>query len=689
MTMYADAWRAGVQRAVLADAASPVPQPRLQPRHGRAATNAVPWPSTALRQQPGDFVKLACRRHPLRALASLTALALGARGAIDAQARPNTLDDYFATQVDREDMVRIPMRDGKRLNASLFFAKNRPRQNMPVILTFYPYLINAASPENKVFLENGYALAYVNVRGRYFSEGTYTYLGGSGADSYDTIDWLAKQPWSNGKVGALGCSSSAEEQHRMNAMHHPAFAAAVPRSAGAGIGRVGAYNEMGNFYRGGVFQNLWLSWYHGAGYKYKPSFPPELTRDEMLRIAKAWNLEPETIRRVNFDSAVWTLPVDRIPRDIGSAPSDLDNFLTWPLNDPRWKTIEFGNEGDRNGAPALYINAWYDVSTGPNVAMFEYQSKNAVTKVARDNTFMIIAPTTHCQMGRVESEHTIVGERDMGDARFDYTGFILRWYDRWLKGIDNGIEREPRVRVYNMGANAWRTYPSWPPPGARAVTYFLDSDGSANSAAGNGRLTLARPKTARQDTYAYDPLNPTPSVGGQVCCFSAAVPGAIDQAKLQSRQDVLVYTSDVLTSAVDATGPMMATLYLSSDAKDTDLMVRLIDVHPDGKAYNLDEQALRVRWRDGYDAPVFMERGKVYKVELPPLVTSNTFLPGHRIRVTVASSSFPVYERNLNTGGPNYNEKDPVVARNVIHHGPQYPSSIVLTVVPAPATGTR
>ncbi|MBK8247686.1 MAG: CocE/NonD family hydrolase [Gemmatimonadetes bacterium] len=608
---------------------------------------------------------------------------LAAPGLVAGQGRPDELSRYFATQVDREELVRIPMRDGKRLNASLFFPKARARQDLPTILTFFPYQINPVSAENRAFLENGYALAYVNVRGRYFSEGTYTYLGGSGPDSYDTINWLSRQPWSNGKVGALGCSSSAEEQHRMNAMGHPAFAAAVPRASGAGIGRMGPYNEMGNHYRGGVFQNLWYSWYHGSGYKFKPSFPEELTRDQMLRLARNWNTEPQTIARVNFDSVIATLPIGDIPRRIGSAPSDLDDFMTWPMNDPRWKTIEFGNEGDRNHAPALYINSWYDVSTGPNMAMFEYQSRNAASPQARDNTFMIIAPTGHCQMGRVETEHTVVGERDMGDARFDYTAFMVKWYDRWLKGIDNGVEREPRVRVYNMGANQWRTYSKWPPREATPMTYYLDSDGTANTSKGNGRLVLKAPKAMVRDTFTYDPLKPTPSAGGQVCCFNAAQAGAFDQSAMQSRADVLVYTSDVLTAPVDVTGPVQVTLYVSSDVKDTDLMVRLVDVQPDGKAWNLDEQALRLRWREGWDAPVMMEAGKVYQVKLPPLVTSNTFKAGHRIRVSIASSSFPVYERNLNTGGPNYNEKDPVVAHTSIHHGPQQPSSITLTVVPA------
>ena len=604
---------------------------------------------------------------------------------------PHAAAEYLATQVDEEDMMRVPMRDGVRLNATLYFTKDKPRHNMPTVMIFNPYLTSSMAEGFGVvmerLLENGYAIAIVNTRGRYFSEGTYTYMGGSGNDAYDTIDWLAKQSWSNGKVGAIGCSSSAEEQNKMNAMQNPHFAAAVPMSSGAGIGHVGRYDEMGNFYRGGIFQNLWLSWYQEAGYKYKPSFPPGLSREDMLRLSRYWDIEPEHIPHVNLDSAVWTLPEYQILRDIQSAPSDLDDFMTWQVNDPRWKLIEFGGEGDQSGAPTLYVNAWYDVSTGPNLAMYEYQSKHAATETARNNMFMIIAPTLHCQQ-TTATEHTIAGQRDMGDARFDYTGFVQRWFDHWLKGDDNGVEKEPKVRAYLMGTNQWRTYSTWPPPDAKPVTYYLDSDGGANTRSGNGRLATARPGRAGDDKYTYDPLHPTPSVGGQVCCFSAAQGGSFDQSEVETRPDVLVYTSAPLQAPVNVTGAIPVTLYLSSDVKDTDLMVTLVDVYPDGRAFNLDMQALRVRWRDGYDTPVFMTPGQVYKVELPPLVTSNAFLVGHRIRIAISSSSFPQLQRNLNTGGANYDEKDPVVAHNVIHHGSAYLSSIVLPVMPGTGRGT-
>jgi predicted acyl esterase len=246
--------------------------------------------------------------------------------------------DYFARRVDKEEMVRIPMRDGIRLNGTLYFAKDQARHDLPTVLWFFPYQINGATAENEQLLEHGYAVAYVNARGRYYSEGRYAFLIGSGNDSYDTINWLAAQSWSNGKVGALGCSSSAEEQHKMNAMHNPHFAAAVPRGSGAGIGKVGSYNEIGNFYRGGAFQFPWLEWYYGAGSQYKPSFPPDLSREDLLRLARFWPIEPALPESSGLDTVIWTLPLNQIPHKLGMFPSDLDDFLNRLPNDPRWQT---------------------------------------------------------------------------------------------------------------------------------------------------------------------------------------------------------------------------------------------------------------------------------------------------------------------------------------------------------------
>ncbi len=591
---------------------------------------------------------------------------------------------YIAANSSREDMVSIPMRDGVRLSATILLPKIAARTAFPTILIFTPYamerVIGGYSRYIRPLIDNGYAVAIVNQRGRYFSEGTYTYLGGAGADGYDTIDWLSKLPWSNGRIGTLGCSSGAEEQHKMNAMHHPALRAAVPISSGAGIGRVGAYHEMGNFYRGGAIQNYVFTWYPNYGYKYKPAFSAGLSRQDMLRLAPLWNLEPNGNSDVDLNEAIWTLPFIDVLTAVRAAPSDLDQRISWQPNDPRWKLVEFGNEGDRSAAPALYINAFYDLSIGPNMAMFEYQTRNAATELARDNVFTVIAPTLHCQQGNVESERTIVGERDMGDARFDYEGLVLRWYDHWLKDVDNGVVREPKVRADSMGENRWRSYDSWP-PASKPLTFYLDSDGAANTRNGNGRLVPQVPAKDAEDRYVYDPLNPTPTVGGAVCCFAAAVGGPFDQSEVQLRPDVLVYDSPQLAAPLAVTGNIEVTLYLSSDVKDTDLLVKLIDVGPDGRAFNLDEGVMRVRWREGYDQAVFMTAGQVYEIRFPPLVTSNVFKAGHRVRIAVSSSSFPQYERNLNTGGANVDERTAAIANNAIHHGPKFRSRLVLPLV--------
>ena len=267
-------------------------------------------------------------------------------------------------------------------------------------------------------------------------------------------------------------------------------------------------------------------------------------------------------------------------------------------------------------------------------------------------------------------------------------GLVQEWFDHFLKGVDNEAPKQPRVRSYMMGANEWRTYDRWPPKEAREVTYYLDSNGGANTRLGDGRLTTSKPAKASADRFTYDPMTPVPTQGGgSWCCYSRSAltagepAGAYDQSGIEMRTDVLVYTTTPLRQPLEITGPVKATLYLSSDRQDTDLTLKLIDVDERGRAYTLDETIQRVRWREGWERPVLMQPGQVYKVELSPLTTSNAFLPGHRIRVEVSSSNFPHFERNLNTGGNNYDEKDPLVAHNVIHHGPRYPSAIVLPVV--------
>jgi len=587
----------------------------------------------------------------------------------------------------REEKVMIPMRDGVNLSALILFPKDRDRQNLPTILFRSPYLIDPYEIERFAefhgsFLANGYAVVIQNVRGRYFSEGTYHFLTGSGDDGYDTVDWITGQDWSNGKVGALGCSSTAEEQHKLNARQHPGLAATVPMGSGAGIGKVGPFNEMGNFYRGGAIQNVWFSWYYTSGYTYRPSFGSDLSRDQMIRLGRFWSMEPNYVPPSNIEELIWTLPINEVMSRIGAAPSDMDDFVNRLPNDPKWQGVDFSGEGDQFGAPMLMINSWYDVSVGPNVALYEYQSKYAANGNARNNMFMVIAPTIHCGQSKVESENTMVGEREVGDARFDYVGTVQEWFDHFVKGVENGATNRPKVHAYMMGANEWRSHDAWPPKEVRYLAYHLQSDGAANSLLGDGRLMIAKPATTGSDTFVYDPMRPVPSLGGSICCFGEeSVGGAFDQTGIEMRNDVLVYSTAPLEEAIEITGPIAVTLFLSSDARDTDLTVKLLDVYPDGTAYNLDESIQRVRWRKGWDSPTFMQPDNIYKVEIGPLVTSNSFAAGHRIRIEISSSNFPRFERNLNTGGNNFDEHEAVVATNTIHHSPRHPSRIVLPIV--------
>jgi len=334
--------------------------------------------------------------------------------------------------------------------------------------------------------------------------------------------------------------------------------------------------------------------------------------------------------------------------------------------------------------------SWYDVSVGPNLAAYNHVRKTARPEIANQQ-YAVIAPTLHCAFKRA-TENTVVGERSMGDARLNYDELTWGWFDRFLKGEQNGLlEKTPKVQYFTMGINKWQSSDTWPPVGAQPMTYYLSSNGKANTLNGDGMLSLTPPATDAPDKFSYDPMNPVPSYGGNVCCTGNAVAGgSFDQRKMEERPDILVYSTEPLKEGVEVSGPIEVTLYVSSDAKDTDFTVKLIDVYPDADLYNLDETIQRMRYRNGYDKPqVWMESGKVYKVKLSAMTTSNYFEAGHRIRIEVSSSNFPRFDRNMNTGGKNYDETKGIIANNAVHHSRQYPSEVKLTVVKkATAAGT-
>jgi hypothetical protein len=319
---------------------------------------------------------------------------------------------------------------------------------------------------------------------------------------------------------------------------------------------------------------------------------------------------------------------------------------------------------------------------GPNLAAYNYVRRTARPEIAAQQ-YAIIAPTLHCAYKQA-TENTMAGERSMGDARLDYDELTYGWFDHFLKGADNRIlETQPRVRYFTMGMNRWQSADAWPPPGAAPMTLYLSSAGKANTLDGDGALIPAPPAAGRADSFTYDPADPVPSHGGNVCCTGdAIVGGAFDQRTIEARRDVLVYTSEPLKDGIEASGPIGVTLFVSSNARDTDFTVKLLDVSPDGTAYNLDETIQRLRYREGYQKPpVWMEPGKVYKVAFQPMNTSNLFAAGHRIRIEVSSSNFPRFDRNLNTGGNNYDETAGVVAHNSVHHSAEYASQVTLTVM--------
>jgi hypothetical protein len=602
--------------------------------------------------------------------------------------------------VDRKLMV--PMRDGAKMQFDIYRPRNAAGP-VPAIFVRTPYNMNfwdvtLGAPADMTAqldaVKRGYAYVGANERGHFFSEGNYDILGPPLTDGTDEIQWISSQNWSNGKVGLIGCSSTAEWQMAVAAQSPKGLATIIPQGFGAGVGRVKPYYEQGNWYRGGAVQMLFIDWLYGEQNQVRPTFPPNTTQDDLIRAAKAFDLA-QRLPPVDWTTAFWHLPEQDLLRALGgprgifadSMPGIATGgaMIQRTPNDPAWYRGGLFNDDMKINVPGLWFMSWYDVSVGPNLATYNYVRRTADPAIANQQ-YAVIAPTLHCSYKRA-TENTIVGERSVGDARLDYDALTYGWFDFFLKGEKNGLlDTLPKIRYYTMGSNKWQTTDTWPPRGAEGLSFYLSSEGSANTRNGNGVLTTNRPLNDKPDTLSYDPMHPVMSHGGNVCCQGNALSGgALDQQEPELRRDVLVYTTEPLKDGMELSGPIDATIYLSSDRKDTDVTVKLIDVYPDGKAYNLDETIQRVRYREGYDKPpTFMEPGKVYKVALQPMTTSNYFAPGHRIRIEVSSSNFPRFDRNLNTGGNNYDETTGLVAKNVIHHSKQYPSSIKITVVKKP-----
>ena len=607
-------------------------------------------------------------------------------GPLHAQPTEHSYDDLERI-ADADTMVMVPMRDGVRLATDIFRPKDAG-DSLPLIFIKTPYDFNEVGGATLQWtyeaVSRGYAVAIQNERGRYYSEGEWEILGNPRTDGWDALEWFVDQPWSNGAVGTLGCSSSAEWQLALAAMDHPAHKAMVPMAAGAGIGRVGEFMEHGNWYKGGVHQTLFSVWLYSVQQQVYPRFAPGTSEEDLRRFRKLYDLAPE-MPEVDWVEQLRKLPAIDWLDEAGANYGPMQELMRRTPADPAWFEGGLWHDDEKIGVPGFWFNSWFDVSQGPNLAAYREAREAGTTQADREGQYVLIGPNLHCAFYRLpKHEDYIAGDLNVGNAWFPLYDQLFAFLDAYLKGEKTEeFEELPRVQYYTMGRNAWASADEWPPSGVETRTLFLSSDEGANSLFGDGRLTWEAESEQGSDAFTYDPMNPVPALGGGVCCNQgAAEGGSFDQRGIEARADVLVYTSEPLAADLEVTGSIRARLFVSSSAVDTDFTVKLVDVHPDGAAWNVDDTILRTRYRDGFDNPELMEPGTVYELNPSAMTTSYLFKKGHRVRVEVSSSKFPQYMRNLNTGGNNVDETEAVVANNRVHFGGAYPSQIELTVLP-------
>lgn len=585
--------------------------------------------------------------------------AVGAQSAAsDAYPRPKGMHE-----VEVERSLMIPMRDGVKLATDLYRPKGATAA-LPTILIRLPYnkaTYRAATGPAEWFASHGYAVVVQDVRGKFASEGDFRVYQGDMTDWTDTFDWIGGQRWSTGQVGTYGCSYLGEGQIIAAQQRHPRHIAAIAQAAGGNIGRVGRRRQFWGSVEGGAFSI-------SINFGWMPVF---------ASIDKGARPMPD----VDLASFFRTLPVVDMTERAGSPSWDWRNFLERSPDDTWWDTQGYLTADDSVSVAALHVSSWFDLAEEALEEARIFRT-NGVNERARTGQYAIISPTVHCASESATSQ-TMVGDLPVGDARLRYWETYLAWFDRWLKGNERALDSLPRYQYYVIGRNEWRQSETWPVKGMRETPFYLRSDGGANTSRGNGRLTLTPPTRERADTFTYDPADPVPARGGSICCTGNPkdVPGSFDNSDIEQRADVLVYTGDVLRDGLELTGPMSAVIYLSSDAPDTDVTVKLLDVFPDGRSINIQEGITRVRYRDGFDKARMMEPGKVYEVPVGMHASSWYLPPGHRLRVEISSSNFPRFDRNLNTGGRNYDETTWRTAKNAVHHSAPHLSRILLPVV--------
>jgi hypothetical protein len=557
-----------------------------------------------------------------------------------------------------ENDVQVKMRDGVLLRADIY----RPQAagKFPVLLQRTPY--NKADSEAVDFgvkaAARGYVVIIQDTRGRYMSGGEWYPFIHESTDGYDTVEWAAALPYSDGRVGMFGGSYVGATQMLAAIAHPPHLAGICP------VVTASNYHE-GWTYQGGAFEQ----WFN-------ESWTSILAQDTLNRAVRD---------HTNALNNVWTLPLSRyvlFPMPSSSTSTLAPYFLDWldhPNYDEYWKGISIDQHYPDITVPALTVAAWYDIFLGGSLRNYVGMKQHAGTKAARDGQRLLVTIGGHAGSGRK------IGDVDFGEqAAFDEDQVILTWYDYLFKNIKNEFSSPKRVRMFVMGANQWRDEDDWPLPQARNNTYYLHSHGDANSLSGDGSLSTVASGDESSDHYLYSPGNAVPTTGGPLCCDAMHLqPGARDQRPVEARNDVLVYSTPVLNEDTEVTGPVSLEIYASSSAVDTDFTAKLVDVHPDGFAQNLTDGIIRARSRNSAEKPELLNPGQVYKYTIDLWATSNVFKKGHRIRLEISSSNFPRFDRNLNTGEEASTAKNSVSATNTVFHDAKYPSALVLPIVSA------
>ncbi|MDF2726419.1 MAG: hypothetical protein K0Q59_6097 [Paenibacillus sp.] len=587
--------------------------------------------------------------------------------------------------------VPVEMRDGIRLFADIY--RPEGEGSYPVLLQRTPYNKTVEAwpktnfrPSPAYLASCGYAVVIQDVRGRFKSEGGYDPYKRDAEDGFDTVQWAAAQPWSNGKVGMFGGSYMGATQFLAASAKPPALRAIFPYFTGSSH-----YDTW--VYAGGAFNLLTrFTWVvrmmtDTAG-RTGIAMPKPLKEladamAELRKSASAAASGPEVAELERGIAALLSKLLNTVPlRELPIPPELGAYFFDWLhhwKDDAYWQRINTENEYDRVRLPMLHIGGWYDEfarSTLDNYVGFSRRLSSGAERVSQK---LIMGPWIHGSFSR----H--IGELDFGAAIDESEAYInelnAAYFDYWLKGIDNGYADRPPVRLFIMGANKWRDELEWPLARTEYQSWYAHSDGLANEAGGGGWLSPEPPGDEPSDRFAYDPDNPVPTNGGSILRIGMNV-GPCDQRRDEPRDDILTYVSRELETDLEVTGYIKVKLWASTDVDDTDFTAKLIDVYPDGTEINIQDGVIRASFRDSLAEPQPVEPGRVYAYEIDLWATSQVFFAGHRIKLELSSSNFPRFNRNLNTFGPPAEQRDARIARQTVYHDAFRPTHIILPVIP-------